>query len=292
MREDATAERVRMNDEQYINWHLNTPGYRLYRPAWKMISWHVKDGEDRQNQRKQLILDSLTDAQKRANTTRGSTPGLINPALGEIPGNRIKLPALGAVKGNPRPKRAAVSVNNESATQPAQQSQSSQAQQVVQVTQTPQALRSSQTPPHVQNQQVMQSARARNSHVAAAPSPVTSVTMGATSQRVVSGVTAQVFHSPTWNLKEGRLTRLFRGTMTFKNTPTHRLAMQPLCHHHRCLQKLGTISLFGLKYLVYKQNQQLPPTGHRKLVITKPTLRNSMRVGEKIHMCSNKEAFA
>lgn len=235
MREEATAERVRMSDQRYINWHLNTPGYRLYRPAWKMISWHVKDGEDGQNQRRQLILDSLTDAQKRANTTRGSTPGLINPALGEIPGNRVGLPALGAVKGDPRPKRASVSVYNESATQPAQQSQNSQAQQVVQVTQTHQAPRYSQTPPHVQNQQVEQSARASNSHVAAGPSLVASATMGAISQRVDGGTAAQVLHSPIWNLKEGRLTRHFRGTMTLKNTPTHKLAMQPLCHLHHVL---------------------------------------------------------
>ena len=120
MREEVSEERLRMTDPRYINIHLNTPGYRTHRPVWKMIAWHVTAGDERTNQRKQFVLDSLTVAQKQANTTCDSTPGLINPGLGDTSGNRIELPALVARK--PGPRRNAVNLNNNPATQPAQRS--------------------------------------------------------------------------------------------------------------------------------------------------------------------------
>ena len=36
------------------------------------------------------------------NSTRGLTPGLINPALGNVPGNSVAQPVLGANQGRPR----------------------------------------------------------------------------------------------------------------------------------------------------------------------------------------------
>ena len=41
-------------------------------------------------------LQMLTPQQIAANTTRGSTPGLVNPQVGERPGNRIELPSINA----------------------------------------------------------------------------------------------------------------------------------------------------------------------------------------------------
>ena len=69
MREEFSVERSRMADSRYINIHLNTPGYRIYRPAWKMLAWHIT-AKEKQNERKQGVLDSLTDTQKQTNTTR------------------------------------------------------------------------------------------------------------------------------------------------------------------------------------------------------------------------------
>lgn len=70
MREEVSAERMRMDDRDYINIHINTPGYRMYRPAWKMIAWFTTAPNAKKNDKKQFVLDSLTDAQKNSNTTR------------------------------------------------------------------------------------------------------------------------------------------------------------------------------------------------------------------------------
>lgn len=67
MREEASEERLRMTDRQYINIHLNTPSYRIHRPAWKMIAWHRTAN---QNDRRESVLDMLTETQKQNNTTR------------------------------------------------------------------------------------------------------------------------------------------------------------------------------------------------------------------------------
>ena len=198
MREEACEERLRMSDARYINIHLNTPGYRIYRPAWKMIAWHVTAGDERTNQRKQFVLDSLTDAQKQANTTRGRTPGLINPALGDIPGNRIELPAR---KRGPRgPKRAAVNVNNNSATQPAQHHQAPQ------VNQTHQAPQSSQAPQAHQDQQASLCSQAIGSDIATPPFFVASTTMSAPSQNTPCAAAVPVHHAPACNRQERQLT--------------------------------------------------------------------------------------
>ena len=190
MREEATGQRMRTSDQRYINLHLNTPGYRIYRPVWKMISWHVKEGDDKQSQRKQLVLNSLTDAQKRANTTRGSTPGLINPALDDVPGNRVDLQPLGARKRGPR--HAAVDTDNDSTTQAPQISQMPQAQQLLQVTQMHQTAQSSQAPPVIQSQQLSQASRASDNNVAAAPSSHAPATMAAESHSIFSTPAVQV----------------------------------------------------------------------------------------------------
>ncbi|KAL8941011.1 MAG: hypothetical protein Q9216_002491 [Gyalolechia sp. 2 TL-2023] len=70
------------------------------RASHRMITWKTDDepssGTD--------WTEQMTDQQRRDNTTRGLTPGLINPALGEA-GGRIPLPNL--IKGAGQQKRKA-----------------------------------------------------------------------------------------------------------------------------------------------------------------------------------------
>ncbi|KAL8726120.1 MAG: hypothetical protein Q9166_006912 [cf. Caloplaca sp. 2 TL-2023] len=56
-----------------------------------MIAWEKFQGapEDRV---KDIVTERMTPAQLQANSTRGHTPGLIVPALGESPGNRVPWP--------------------------------------------------------------------------------------------------------------------------------------------------------------------------------------------------------
>lgn len=274
MREEVSAERLRMTDQGYINIHLNTPGYRTYRPAWKMIAWHVTAGsgsgeESRTlNDRKRRVLDSLTDAQKDANTTRGSTPGLIDPALGEISGNRVALPDLVLRKRGRR--RANVNVSNAPATQLAQSAQ---------VLQTPQAP---QAPPHApqapqtshlyQNQQFPQSSRASSANIATAQFPVASARMGSSSQNFANNAAVPVLQSPACNFEGRQLTWRSRDRMILEDTQMHKPATQPLCHHHPFLINLGTEGPLILKSLVHIQIHHTPPTGNQSLMISKPVL--------------------
>lgn len=279
MREEVSAERLRMTDQGYINIHLNTPGYRTYRPAWKMIAWHVTAGsgsgeESRTlNDRKRRVLDSLTDAQKDANTTRGSTPGLIDPALGEVSGNRVALPDLVLRKRGRR--RANVNVSNTPATQLAQSAQvpqNPQAPQAPQAHEAPQAPRAPQASHLYQNQQFPQSPRAGSSNVATAPSPVASASMGASSQDFATMAAVPVLRSLACNFKGGQLTWRSRGRMIFEDTQMHKPATQPICHHHPFLINLGTEGSLILKRFVHIQIHHTPPTGNQSLMIPKPVL--------------------
>ncbi|KAL9064772.1 MAG: hypothetical protein Q9161_008661 [Pseudevernia consocians] len=120
MREEFSAERSSTADSRYINIQLNTPGYRTGRPAWKMLAWHIT-AKEKQNERKQGVLDGLTDTQKQTNTTRGSTLGLINTALGNIIENRVALRKFKLRKRGS--KRATRDENNALAAQPIQPAQ-------------------------------------------------------------------------------------------------------------------------------------------------------------------------
>ena len=56
---------------------------------FRMVAWF---GTGASGNVRERVLASMTEAQRLLNTTRGSTPGLINPDLGECPGNRVALP--------------------------------------------------------------------------------------------------------------------------------------------------------------------------------------------------------
>ena len=75
---------------------LNMRASRRAYPEYYMISWFGKglDGGRLKHTARDETLQLLTPQQIAANTTRGSTPGLVNPTVGERPGNRIELPAV------------------------------------------------------------------------------------------------------------------------------------------------------------------------------------------------------
>ena len=66
---------------------LNMRACRYWRPAYSLLSWHCK----RTSPKEARVLALLSRAQLRSNTTRGTTPGLIHPNLGEA-GGRIPHP--------------------------------------------------------------------------------------------------------------------------------------------------------------------------------------------------------
>lgn len=92
MRMDYVGDRASNSKLDFINAIQQRSGKS--RERFSIISWRVKvsgDGRDTQ----QCVLARLTQQQIRDNTTRGTTPGLINPLLPDTSENRIALPGTG-----------------------------------------------------------------------------------------------------------------------------------------------------------------------------------------------------
>ncbi len=83
---------------------LNMESSRM-RPRYNMISWHPTSNESKENEIRQRVMRKLTPQQIAANTTRGSTPGLINPLQGEA-GGRVAHLVLRNGQGQVRGSRA------------------------------------------------------------------------------------------------------------------------------------------------------------------------------------------
>lgn len=77
---------------------------RFLRGNYSLIAWHDTIPWDKPNASRDRVLQSLTDAQKKANTTRGSTPGLIDPSLGAA-GGMVPYPVLRRGQGQNRKPR-------------------------------------------------------------------------------------------------------------------------------------------------------------------------------------------
>ena len=60
---------------------LNMRATRM-RLEYHLLSWHAKAVHDKDNASRDIVLDQLTEEQVAANTTRGLTPGLVDPTLG------------------------------------------------------------------------------------------------------------------------------------------------------------------------------------------------------------------
>ncbi|KAI4123856.1 MAG: hypothetical protein LQ338_005078 [Usnochroma carphineum] len=67
------------------------------RPKWGMLCWFTIALHDNENRVRDKAMNLLSNKQISNNTTRGTTPGLINPALGEAGGRvSLKLSKMGA----------------------------------------------------------------------------------------------------------------------------------------------------------------------------------------------------
>ena len=163
----------------------------------KRNRWHRTRGSEAENKREQSVLDRLTDAQKNANTTRGSTPGLINPTLGDVFGNRIALPSVVLKKRGPR--RRAGNSKNTPATQLEQPAQA------LPVPQAPQDQNG------YQNQQFPQSARAIRHDAMTPPLLDPSTTIEMPSQNLAGVAGGPVIHTPTCNRHQELLLTFLSG---------------------------------------------------------------------------------
>lgn len=98
---------MRMQWHGRPNWHSLVNILGRWREDYKLLSWHGRqDILGRRLNRE--IYNSLNPVQIANNTTRGSTPGLINPAVGPL-GPSVPLPHRGPDEGYPR--RAAIPNN-------------------------------------------------------------------------------------------------------------------------------------------------------------------------------------
>ena len=80
-REDRPAQNA-------VQWRLS----RGWREAMGMISWHITSRRGRDNLANDRVLSRLSDWQVQHNTTRGLTPGKINPQLPKSGTNWIEWP--------------------------------------------------------------------------------------------------------------------------------------------------------------------------------------------------------
>ena len=95
---------MRMETENRPNWNaIQTRITRNWIPKFAMISWHVRGRyrKDRPNPARDAVLARLSQEQRNAQSTRGTTPGLISPELGEA-GGRVPWPTLKDGEGEAR----------------------------------------------------------------------------------------------------------------------------------------------------------------------------------------------
>ncbi|MCJ1400122.1 hypothetical protein MMC11_003326 [Xylographa trunciseda] len=71
---------------------LNMAGFRVWRPKLYMVAWHIKGTKNGRGDQQAKVLARLSPAQVAANTTRGSTPGLLNPVLGPAGRRTVGIP--------------------------------------------------------------------------------------------------------------------------------------------------------------------------------------------------------
>ena len=95
---------MRMPQPRPVQNILNMRASRM-RADYCMLSWHVKTKHEEENAARDAVLYRLSPQQKMANTTRGTTPGLIYPVLG-IVGGIVPHPHERSGKRTPMSKQA------------------------------------------------------------------------------------------------------------------------------------------------------------------------------------------
>ena len=75
---------------------MNMRASRRAYPAYFMFAWHGRGLDDagRKHAARDKVWEALSESQRQNNTTRGKTPGLIDPTKDDEPENRIPLPEL------------------------------------------------------------------------------------------------------------------------------------------------------------------------------------------------------
>ena len=84
---DDMAKQVYKAKSKFVN-ALQTRCSRG-RAAFKMLSWRERPRTGRPNKTRDHVLNQLSADQIANNTTRGTTPGIINPLLPDTPANRV-----------------------------------------------------------------------------------------------------------------------------------------------------------------------------------------------------------
>lgn len=78
---------MRMEPENRLTTNrLNNLAGRTWRPLYKMIAWHGTPKGNGLSKYTQVVINALSPGQIAGNSTRGSTPGLVNPAFGRAGG--------------------------------------------------------------------------------------------------------------------------------------------------------------------------------------------------------------
>ena len=98
MRQPRLGKKAAVSEQKFVN-SLNMMSSRTWRPAFNMISWDAVKHPKRKNARQEEVLSSISQWCKNQNSTRGFTPGLIDPRLPDSTGNRVPLPTLNKGKG-------------------------------------------------------------------------------------------------------------------------------------------------------------------------------------------------
>lgn len=89
MRMEYAGKRANARTEQVFKNTMNMDIARM-RTRFNMLSW--RDSRISKSAKRDEVLARLNDQQKQANSTRGSTPGLIDPSLPDTPQNRVPIP--------------------------------------------------------------------------------------------------------------------------------------------------------------------------------------------------------
>ena len=103
--EPAHLPRTPLRDRKLKN-RLQMTNSRLHYRRHKMVSWYARGTSKRTMGDRKRVLRCLTKQQISSNTTRGATPGLINPSLPDRPGNRIPPVVYQANHNQPRGERS------------------------------------------------------------------------------------------------------------------------------------------------------------------------------------------
>jgi len=96
MRMPLAGHRLDLGDKVYQNRRLNNDSNRRWKPDFHLLPWTSSGARTPKTETK--IEEAIGPALVAANSTRGMTPGIINPAGPDVPANRVPFPQAWAEK--------------------------------------------------------------------------------------------------------------------------------------------------------------------------------------------------